>query len=191
MKKRKLAMSMAIVMAVSAGITGCSSQNQKESIGAEAEVTEAAEGEKELTMWYQENATMIPAFNQRVEDFNKEYEGKYHLTIEYIPRGSSYAYEDKVNSAAAAGILPDLLSLDGPNLSNYAANGIIIPITSPELFTAIDSQKKSALTCFYHDISEEKLKPLSTKGRKNPLGYQLACFWDCQSSPVTGFIYSS
>lgn len=130
MKKRKLAMSMAIVMAVSAGITGCSSQNQKESIGAEAEVTEAAEGEKELTMWYQENATMIPAFNQRVEDFNKEYEGKYHLTIEYIPRGSSYAYEDKVNSAAAAGILPDLLSLDGPNLSNYAANGIIIPITS-------------------------------------------------------------
>ena len=130
MKKRRLAMSMAIVMAVSAGITGCSSQNQKESIGAEAEVTEAAEGEKELTMWYQENATMIPAFNQRVEDFNKEYEGKYHLTIEYIPRGSSYAYEDKVNSAAAAGILPDLLSLDGPNLSNYAANGIIIPITS-------------------------------------------------------------
>lgn len=130
MKKRKLAMSMAIVMAVSAGITGCSSQNQKESIGAEAEVTEAAEGEKELTMWYQENATMIPAFNQRVEDFNKEYEGKYNLTIEYIPRGSSYAYEDKVNSAAAAGILPDLLSLDGPNLSNYAANGIIIPITS-------------------------------------------------------------
>lgn len=130
MKKRKLAMSMAIVMAVSAGITGCSSQNQKESIGAGAEVTEAAEGEKELTMWYQENATMIPAFNQRVEDFNKEYEGKYHLTIEYIPRGSSYAYEDKVNSAAAAGILPDLLSLDGPNLSNYAANGIIIPITS-------------------------------------------------------------
>ena len=130
MKKRKLAMSMAIVMAVSAGITGCSSQNQKESIGAEAEVTEAAEGEKELTMWYQENATMIPAFNQRVEDFNKEYEGKYHLTIEYIPRGSSYAYEDKVNSAAVAGILPDLLSLDGPNLSNYAANGIIIPITS-------------------------------------------------------------
>ena len=61
----------------------------------------------------------------------------------------------------------------------------------PELFTAIDSQKKSALTCFYHDISEEKLKPLSTKGRKSPLGYQLACFWDCQSSPVTGFIYSS
>lgn len=130
MKKRRLAMSMAIVMAVSAGITGCSSQNQKESIGTETEVTEAAEGEKELTMWYQENATMIPAFNQRVEDFNKEYEGKYHLTIEYIPRGSSYAYEDKVNSAAAAGILPDLLSLDGPNLSNYAANGIIIPITS-------------------------------------------------------------
>ena len=65
----------------------------------------SADGVKEITMWYQENKTMIPAFDQRVEDFNKKYEGKYHLTIEYIPRGSSYAYEDKVNSAAAAGIL--------------------------------------------------------------------------------------
>lgn len=32
----------------------------------------------------------------------------------------------------------------------------------------------SATTCFYHDILEEKLKPLSTKERKNPLGYQRA-----------------
>ena len=80
-------------------------------------------------------------------------------------------------------------AIDAETLSELQRNGQLE--INPELFTAIDSQKKSALTCFYHDISEEKLKPLSTKGRKNPLGYQLACFWDCQSSPVTGFIYSS
>lgn len=86
-------------------------------------------GVTELTMWYQENQAMIPAIQQRADDFNKKFEGEYHLNVEFIPRGSSYAYEDKVNSAASAGILPDLLALDGPNLSNYAANGIIIPIT--------------------------------------------------------------
>ena len=78
-----------------------------------------------------------------------------------------------------------------PRMAYYMEFSTRIYHVYPELFTAIDSQKKSALTCFYHDISEEKLKPLSTKGRKNPLGYQLACFWDCQSSPVTGFIYYS
>ncbi len=85
-------------------------------------------GVKEITMWYQENKTMIPAFDQRVAAFNKQYEGQYHLTITYIPRGTSYAYEDKVNSAAFTNNLPDLISLDGPNVANYAANGIIIPI---------------------------------------------------------------
>lgn len=122
---------MVIMAVTSIGIAGCSSKGKEaESLTPDSSGKASGEEVKEITMWYQENATMIPAFNQRVEDFNKEYEGKYHLTIEFIPRGSSYAYEDKVNSAAAAGILPDLLSLDGPNLSNYAANGIIIPITS-------------------------------------------------------------
>ena len=123
MKKRNWVIMMSAAALAMASVTGCSSQNGGET-AAKAENAggskdgASADGVKEITMWYQENKTMIPAFDQRVEDFNKEYEGKYHLTIEYIPRGSSYAYEDKVNSAAAAGILPDLLSLDGPNVSN-------------------------------------------------------------------------
>ena len=135
MKKRYMAAASAamLAMAVTAGCASGSSANSTSGSTAEASgggtSQEAAEGVKEITMWYQENASMIPAFDQRVADFNEEDAGQYHLSIEYIPRGSSYAYEDKVNSAASAGILPDLLSLDGPNLSNYAANGIIIPIT--------------------------------------------------------------
>lgn len=135
MKKRNWVIMMSAAALAMASVTGCSSQNggkttaKVENAGGSKDGA-SADGVKEITMWYQENKTMIPAFDQRVEDFNKKYEGKYHLTIEYIPRGSSYAYEDKVNSAAAAGILPDLLSLDGPNVSNYAANGIIVPITS-------------------------------------------------------------
>ena len=133
MKKRYLALAMgtALTAALVAGCGSGTGSTSDSASGTSGEETnqEAESGVKEITMWYQENASMIPAFGQRVADFNEEYAGQYHLTIEYIPRGSSYAYEDKVNSAASAGILPDLLSLDGPNLSNYAANGIIIPIT--------------------------------------------------------------
>lgn len=126
MKKWKMTALLATTALVAAAASGCSSGSGSSS----AEQSETAAGAKEITMWYQENSAMIPAMEQRVADFNKEYEGQYHLSIEFIPRGSSYAYEDKVNSAASAGILPDLLALDGPNLSNYAANGIIVPITN-------------------------------------------------------------
>lgn len=137
MRKHRLVTLLTTAAIASSMLAGCSSGSGGDAASSTASNTTtetdssvSAEGVKEITMWYQENATMIPAFEQRVADFNEEYEGTYHLSIEFIPRGSSYAYEDKVNSAAAAGILPDLLSLDGPNLSNYAANGIIIPITS-------------------------------------------------------------
>lgn len=125
MKKRKSALSFALAASMALSLLGCGSGSTPSSESAK----DNSNGVKELTMWYQENQAMIPAMEQRVADFNKTYEGQYHLNIEFIPRGSSYAYEDKVNSAASAGILPDLLALDGPNLSNYAANGIIIPIT--------------------------------------------------------------
>ena len=125
MKKRKSALSFALAASMALSLLGCGSGSTPSSESAK----DNSKSVKELTMWYQENQAMIPAMEQRVADFNKTYEGQYHLNIEFIPRGSSYAYEDKVNSAASAGILPDLLALDGPNLSNYAANGIIIPIT--------------------------------------------------------------
>src|SRR5438094_292131 len=39
-------------------------------------------------------------------------------------------YADQVRAAAAAGDLPDLLDLDGPNLYNYAWSGQIKPLGS-------------------------------------------------------------
>ena len=170
MKKRNWVIMMSAAALAMASVTGCSSQNGGETT---AKVENAggskdgasADGVKEITMWYQENKTMIPAFDQRVEDFNKKYEGKYHLTIEYIPRGSSYAYEDKVNSAAAAGILPDLLSLDGPNVSNYAANGIIVPITSYVSEDSKNDMLPSTVlqTCMQSALMKQSVCSITTK----------------------------
>ena len=45
-------------------------------------------------------------------------------------RADSYAYEDKINASVTSHDLPDILYVDGPNISNYAVNGIIVPIDS-------------------------------------------------------------
>ena len=49
--------------------------------------------------------------------------------IEFVPRNDSGGgYSDKVNASVMAGGLPDVLTVDGPNVAAYASNGIIQPL---------------------------------------------------------------
>ena len=57
------------------------------------------------------------------------YNGTYFADIEFVPRNDSGGgYSDKVNASVMAGGLPDVLTVDGPNVAAYAANGIIQPL---------------------------------------------------------------
>lgn len=140
MKKFKLSLLTVLSFTMSLSLAACGGQSGQEKTAAAGNAQSSAavsggqskatsEEVQKITFWYQENQLMMPYVQQRVDEFNQEYEGKYNLSVEFIPRGTAYAYEDKVNSAASAGILPDLLSTDGPNISNYAANRILMPIT--------------------------------------------------------------
>lgn len=102
-------------------MVGCKSSSGSES--------EAESGVVELSVWAPHpNENESEYYNKRIEEFNKEYEGKYKATIELIPRANGYEYENKINSAATSGDLPDVISMDGPTVTNYADSGIIVPI---------------------------------------------------------------
>ena len=120
MLKRKKITSLILCAALSAGLlTGCGSTKGGDS---NSDVTE-------LTVWSpQGNQDENNYYNKRIEEFNKEYEGKYKATIELIPRANGYEYENKINAAATSGDLPDVLSVDGPTVTNYAESGILVPI---------------------------------------------------------------
>lgn len=92
--------------------------------------TSANSGEvTKVTVWRPQDKQPIEDwYIERIESFNKEYAGKYELEQQIIIRADSFAYEDKVNTAISSNTLPDILMVDGPNISNYAANNIIIPI---------------------------------------------------------------
>ena len=69
------------------------------------------------------------AYRESVESFNEAYDGKYFADIEFVPRNDSGGgYSDKVNASVMAGGLPDVLTVDGPNVAAYASNGIIQPL---------------------------------------------------------------
>lgn len=124
MKKRLLCLAGALLMA--GCLTGC----QKKQVSP-GEMAGYDAGEEYLSIWVHsiEDTEEGQAYRESVERFNEEYDGTYFADIEFIPRNDSGGgYSDKVNASVMAGGLPDVLTVDGPNVAAYAANGIIQPL---------------------------------------------------------------
>lgn len=116
MKKKVLSMVMAAAMTASlVSVTSVS--------------TSAAEAE-ELTIWVHEtDSDEGKLYKQLVEEFNEAYEGTYHATLSQIARsGDAGGYDDKVNAAISNGGLPDVFTVDGVTVAQYADAEAILPI---------------------------------------------------------------
>ena len=124
MKKAKLILLAGLAIAVS--LTGCQKKEVKP-----GDVAGYDEGEQYLSIWVHsiEDTPEGQVYRESVDSFNEKYNGKYFADIEFIPRNDSGGgYSDKVNSSVLSGGLPDVLTLDGPNVAAYAENGIIQPL---------------------------------------------------------------
>ena len=125
--KRRLMYLTAMLLAFSAvGLTGCQQKDPEP-----GDIAGYDEGESYLSIWVHsiEDTEEGQAYKESVETFNEAYDGRYFADIEFVPRNDSGGgYSDKVNASVMAGGLPDVLTVDGPNISAYAANGIIQPL---------------------------------------------------------------
>lgn len=90
------------------------------------------EGEEYLNIWVHaiEDTPEGQSYKATVEKFNEHYNGTYFADIEFIPRNDNGGgYSDKINASVLSGDLPDVMTVDGPNIAAYAANGIIQPLS--------------------------------------------------------------
>ncbi len=91
----------------------------------------AASEEKVLEVWRPSNNESIEGFWQaRVDSFNEKYAGQYKVVQSTFPKSGDQGYANKVGAAVLSDTLPDLILVDGPNVSNYAINEMIIPLES-------------------------------------------------------------
>lgn len=126
MRKRFKVLSSAL-LASSLLLSGCSSK--KVEPGSKPGYDE---GEEYLSMWVHviEDTDEGRAYRQSVNEFNEKYDGQYFADVEFVPRNDSGGgYSDKINASVMSGDLPDVLTVDGPNVAAYAANGIIQPLS--------------------------------------------------------------
>lgn len=134
MKKKAMSMLLAGTLLASL-LAGCGSKG-KESNGEDKGGAKAADGSTELSIWVHETDSSEEGklYGALVEEFNEQYAGKYHATISQIARsGDAGGYDDKVNAAISNGGLPDVFTVDGVTVAQYADAGAIVPID--EYFT--------------------------------------------------------
>lgn len=124
MKKRTMAFLTAILTL--ACLTGCQKSTPKP-----RSISGYDEGEQYLSIWVHsiEDTEEGQCYREAVDSFNEAYDGQYFADIEFIPRNDSGGgYSDKINASVMSGDLPDVLTVDGPNIAAYAGNGIIQPL---------------------------------------------------------------
>lgn len=123
---KKCAMTFLAVALLAGGLSGC-----QKSTPSPGSIAGYDEGEEYLSIWVHsiEDTDEGKCYRESVEEFNKMYDGQYFADIEFIPRNDSGGgYSDKINASVMSGDLPDVLTVDGPNIAAYAENGIIQPL---------------------------------------------------------------
>ena len=126
MKKRLITTAAAGFLAGNLLLSGCASKTVQP--GSQPGYDE---GEQYLSLWVHviEDTEEGKAYRESVDEFNEKYDGQYFADIEFVPRNDSGGgYADKINASVMSGDLPDVLTVDGPNVAAYAANGIIQPL---------------------------------------------------------------
>lgn len=131
MKKKLLSVLLAGTLAASL-LSGCGGKTAETSTEPET----AADGSMELEIWVHETDSSDEGklYAKLVNEFNEKFAGKYHANLSQIARsGDAGGYDDKINAAISNGGLPDVYTVDGVTVAQYADAGAIIPID--EYFT--------------------------------------------------------
>ena len=136
MKKRSLfaaIMSAAMFATTLAGCGSSSSDNSNGSANSGGSSSKGGDSGKaqEITwmFWDDLNATedlISLGYKETIERFNKDYEGKYHVT----PVTTNLEeYYNKLNALVAAGETPDVFIVSpGPQLTDYVEPGVAAPL---------------------------------------------------------------
>ena len=90
----------------------------------------SSDGVIQLSIWQPTDREAVE--NWWVEKLNEWNSAHPDIQVsrEAIDRSDSYAYDNKVATAVTSNDLPDILFVDGPQVSYYAANGITVPLDS-------------------------------------------------------------
>ncbi len=153
-KAAKMLLASALSLTLALSLTACGGGGgSSDSTGGGSDSQEASsDGAVNLTLWQPTDKEAVENWwVEKLDEWNAEHP-EIQVKREAIDRSDSYAYENKITTAVTSNDLPDIFFVDGPAVSYYAANGIIVPISEyfgeDELSDFADS---TVAQCTYDD----------------------------------------
>lgn len=124
----KKVLSMLLVSAMAMSLTACGGSGGGDSAASTSGDSAAADGVVNLSIWSPTDKEAVEAWwTEKLAEWNAEHP-EIQVSREAIDRSDSYAYENKITTAVTSSDLPDIFYVDGPTVSYYAENGIIVPM---------------------------------------------------------------
>lgn len=139
----KKVLSMLLVSAMAMSLTACGGSGSGDSAASTSGDSASADGVVNLSIWSPTDKEAVEAWwTEKLAEWNAEHP-EIQVSREAIDRSDSYAYENKITTAVTSNDLPDIFYVDGPTVSYYAGNGIIVPMddyfTQEDLSDFVDS----------------------------------------------------
>ncbi|MBN1468783.1 MAG: extracellular solute-binding protein [Fusobacteriaceae bacterium] len=109
-------LSIALLALLTLTITGCGAKEKKD---------------EKIVVWSQASAESPEGkmFEDRIKKYNETHSEKMQVEISNITRaGAGSGYIDRLNASIAANTMPDIFTLDGPDVSAYVDSGVIGPL---------------------------------------------------------------
>lgn len=129
MKRKILSTVLAMMMASSMIACGSAQSADGTDNGGEAVNTAGDMDDAVITIWSPSDKESIENWwAEKIDEWNSEHPDM-KAAREAIDRSDSYAYDNKIATAVTSNDLPSIFFVDGPQVSYYAANDIIVPIT--------------------------------------------------------------
>ncbi len=88
---------------------------------------------KVIEVWTQASADSREGqmFQKVIDEYNAAHPDGYQVEVQNITRaGAGSGYIDKLNAALTSGSMPQIFTLDGPDVASYADSGVIQPVES-------------------------------------------------------------
>lgn len=124
----KKVLSMLLVSAAIMSLTACGGSGSGDSAASTSGDSASADGVVNLSIWSPTDKEAVEIWwTEKLTQWNTEHPD-IQVSREAIDRSDSYAYENKITTAVTSSDLPDIFYVDGPTVSYYAENGIIVPM---------------------------------------------------------------
>lgn len=140
----------------------------------------------EIDYWHRSSGDTIQQWEALAASFNEEFAGQVQVTP--IAQGNIQELNQKVRAAAAGGGLPGAMMGDDYDITQYAANEIIVPfdpyVDDPENGLSADEQADFLPGQF----DRHKLELYDDQRMAFPQGFSaFTCFWNVDALQKAGF----